>query len=131
MNQPTSQGSIPKPAKGLRRVKKACGYSIEGISYALKKEEAFRSEVILVGLLTPQLYLMEVGVAMKLMVIISMGFILVTELLNSAIEAVVDRVCEGYDPLAKVAKDMGSAAVFISLIMSAVAWGATLWEWLT
>lgn len=111
------------------RIIKATKYSMEGFGAALVNESAFRTEVAMVVVLAPTIGAMNIEMSYKVMVWMSMGVILVTELLNSAVEAVVDMTAQGYHPLAKRAKDMGSAAVFVSLMIFALALGVALWDW--
>lgn len=118
---------VPPKTKGLKRVYKATIYSMEGLGSAIAHESAFRMELILMATLGPLVVVMDIETSYKVMVLMAMGNVLVAELLNSAIEAVVDRMCKGYDPLAKRAKDMGSAAVFVALIFAGMAWAAALW----
>ena len=111
-----------KGKTGLRRLMNACGYSIAGTLAAFKHEDAFRQEVVLAVVLTPvALYFGETAIHQALM-ISSLLFIIVVELLNSSIEATVDRISVKHHKLAKRAKDIGSAAVFFSLINAAVIW---------
>ena len=111
-----------KGKTGLRRLTNAFGYSIAGTLAAFKHEDAFRQEVVLAVVLTPvALYFGETAIHQALM-ISSLLFIIVIELLNSSIEATVDRISVKHHKLAKRAKDIGSAAVFFSLINAAIIW---------
>ena len=111
-----------KGKTGFNRLINAFGYSIAGTLAAFKHEDAFRQEVILSAILIPlALYLGQTGIEQALM-ISSLLFIIVVELLNSSIEATVDRISVKHHKLAKRAKDIGSAAVFFSLINAAVIW---------
>ena len=111
-----------KGKTGLRRLMNAFGYSIAGTLAAFKHEDAFRQEVVLAVVLTPvALYFGDTAIDQALM-ISSLFFIIVIELLNSSIEATVDRISVKHHKLAKRAKDIGSAAVFFSLINAAVIW---------
>ena len=111
-----------KGKTGIRRLINAFGYSVAGTLAAFKHEDAFRQEVILAIILTPvALYYGETPVDQALM-ITSLLFIIVVELLNSAVEATVDRISVKRHKLAKRAKDIGSAAVFFSLINAAAIW---------
>lgn len=112
-----------KGKTGLRRLMNAFGYSLQGFAAAFKHEDAFRQEVFLALVLIPlAVYLGESRVEQALM-IASVLLVLIVELLNSAIEAAVDHTSIERHPLAKQAKDIGSAAVFIALIITAVVWG--------
>ena len=111
-----------KGKTGVRRLMNAFGYSIAGTLAAFKHEDAFRQEVVLAVVLTPvALYFGETAIDQALL-ISSLLFIIVVELLNSSIEATVDRISIKHHKLAKRAKDIGSAAVFFSLINAAVIW---------
>ena len=110
------------------RVIRAFGYSLAGLRAAYKKESAFRQELILAAVLIPLgLWLGRNGVERTLL-IGSVLLVLIIELLNSAVEAVVDRGGKKRDPLAGQAKDMGSAAVLIALLLLVLAWSVMLWE---
>lgn len=107
---------------GLRRVINATGYSWCGLKSAWRTEAAFRQEALLMIILLPlALLLGKNGVERALLVSVCL-VVLVAELLNSAIEAVVDRIGPEHHPLAGAAKDLGSAAVFISLVMVVMVW---------
>ncbi|HWM43447.1 MAG TPA: diacylglycerol kinase [Burkholderiales bacterium] len=107
----------------------ATQYSLAGLAAAAKHEDAFRQELILVVLLTPlALWLGNTGVERALM-IGSLILVLIVELLNSAIEATVDRISFENHRLAKRAKDIGSAAVMLSLANAALVWLLILFRW--
>lgn len=115
-----------KGKTGLRRLINAFGYSMDGIKAAYHNEDAFRQEVLMAIVLIPlALYLGESAVARTLM-IGSVLLVIIVELLNSAIEATVDRISLENHQLAKRAKDIGSAAVLITLINLAMVWGLLL-----
>lgn len=107
----------------MRRLINAFGYSVEGIKAAYLNEDAFRQEVWMAVILIPlALYLGHDAVGKALM-IASVLLVIVVELLNSAIEATVDRISLENHQLAKRAKDIGSAAVLLALVNLAVCWG--------
>ena len=111
-----------KGKTGLRRLINATGYSISGLAAAARHEDAFRQELILAAIMVPLgLWLGQSGVERALLVG-SVLLVLVVELLNSAIEATVDRVSLDDHSLAKRAKDIGSAAVMLALVNVAVVW---------
>lgn len=111
---------------GLKRILKATGYSWAGIKSAWKNEAAFRQEIVLLAALIPiGLYLGRNNIE-KAILILPLMLVIVTELLNSAIEAVVDRIGQEHHPLAGQAKDMGSAAVFFSLAAVIITWAIIL-----
>ncbi|MGH8615501.1 MAG: diacylglycerol kinase [Gammaproteobacteria bacterium] len=111
-----------KRATGLTRLWKALGYSINGLRSSYRYEEAFRQEVLLGAFLIPLAFVMPVSSLGKLLLVGSVLLVWITELLNSAVEAVVDRVSMEYHELAKHAKDAGSAAVFVSLLFCLMVW---------
>ena len=116
-----------KGKQGLTRLINALGYSRDGIAAAWKNEAAFREEVILAAIAIPlAFYLGKTGVERALL-LGSIIFILIVEILNSAVEAVVDKASPEKHDLAKRAKDMGSAAVLFSLINAALIWACVLW----
>jgi diacylglycerol kinase (ATP) len=113
-------------AKGLRRLINATFYSWAGFRACFKNEEAFRQEMILLVIMLPLgLWLGNDGVERALLVG-SLLLVPLVELLNSAVEAVVDRFGEEQHELSGRAKDMGSAAVMLSLILTAAVWGLIL-----
>lgn len=115
-----------KGKTGLRRLKNAFGYSMHGFAAAFRHEDAFRQEVLLALIMTPlACYLGDTAVERALM-ISSLLLVLIVELINSAIEAAVDHTSTERHPLAKQAKDIGSAAVFIALLMVVVVWSLIL-----
>ncbi|TAH50908.1 MAG: diacylglycerol kinase [Betaproteobacteria bacterium] len=115
-----------KGRTGLRRVWNAFHYSLEGLRAAYRHEDAFRQELWLALMLVPAaLWLGESGVA-KAILVGSLALVLLAELLNSAIEATVDRISLENHRLAKRAKDIGSAAVLVSLCNVVLVWGLVL-----
>jgi diacylglycerol kinase (ATP) len=115
-----------KGKTGLRRLLNAIGYTWDGLRAAFKHEDAFRQEVFLALLLIPlALYLGSTGVERALMIAAVLG-VLMVELLNSALEAAVDRISLEHHLLIKRAKDMGSAAVMIALVNAVVVWALVL-----
>jgi diacylglycerol kinase (ATP) len=118
-----------KPGKtGIKRVIHATGYSLLGLTAAYKNEAAFRQELWLTIILAPfAIYLGNTGVERALL-LGSLILVLIVELINSAIEAVVDRVGSEKHELSGRAKDIGSAAVMLALLNLFVIWGALLWH---
>ncbi len=113
---------------GLNRILKATVYSWQGLKASYKNEEAFRQELMLAVVLIPLgLYLGEGGVE-KVLLIVSVLLLLLVEVLNSAIEAVVDRFGGEQHELSGRAKDMGSAAVFIAIGIVVVTWALVLFH---
>jgi diacylglycerol kinase (ATP) len=116
-----------KGKKGLTRLWNALGYSRDGIQAAWANEAAFREEILLAAIAIPlAIYFGKTGVDRSLL-IGSIILILIVEIINSAIEAIVDKASPEKHELAKRAKDMGSAAVLFSLINAAVVWACVLW----
>ncbi len=111
-----------KGKTGLRRIRNALGYSLDGLAAALRHEDAFRQEALLALILIPIALSMPVDGAGKALMIGSVLLVMIVELLNSGIEAVTDRVSLENHDLAKRAKDLGSAAVMMSLVSVPVAW---------
>ena len=111
-----------KGKTGIRRLANAFTYSVAGTLAAFKHEDAFRQEVILSIVLIPlAIYLGQTAIEQTLM-IASILLIIIVELLNSSLEATVDRISVKRHKLSKRAKDIGSAAVFFSLVNAAVIW---------
>lgn len=117
-----------KGKTGLRRVWNALNYSLAGLKAAYLCEDAFRQEVWLAVLLIPTALLLPVPWIGKGLMIASVLLVLIVELINSAIEAVVDRVSLENHRLAKRAKDIGSAAVLIALLQVIIVWACVLLE---
>ncbi len=112
-----------KGKTGLRRIVAAIGYSLDGLRAAFANEDAFRQEVFMAIILIPlSLVMPGAGKLGKALMIGSVLFVLIVELLNSAIEAAVDRISLEDHQLAKRAKDIGSAAVFLSLANVVAIW---------
>jgi diacylglycerol kinase (ATP) len=123
----TQTGESPHKGKtGLKRVWNACFHSIDGLRAALRHEDAFRQEVLLAAALIPAALFMPATGTGKALMIASVLVVLIVELLNSAIEAAVDRISLEHHPLAKRAKDIGSAAVMLALLNVPVVWGLVL-----
>ena len=111
-----------KGKTGLKRIWNALFYSLDGLAAAIKHEDAFRQEVLLALILVPVAVYLPVSEVGKGLMIVSVLLVLIVELLNSGIEAVTDRVSLEDHALAKRAKDLGSAAVMLSLINVAAVW---------
>lgn len=124
-----SMGSGESPHKGktgLKRVWNAFFYSMDGLRAAFRHEHAFRQEMLLAALLIPSALLLPVSGTGKALMIAVVLLVLIVELLNSAVEAAVDRISLDNHELAKRAKDIGSAAVFLALVNVPVVWGLVL-----
>jgi diacylglycerol kinase (ATP) len=125
-NSQSHKESPFKGKTGLRRLMNAFGYSVEGFKAAFKHEDAFRQEVFIAAVLIPLALYLEHAALHRILMIGSVLLVLIVELLNSAVEAVVDRVSIERHVLAKRAKDIGSAAVFIALTNVVMTWGFIL-----
>ena len=115
-----------KGKTGLRRLWNALHYSLAGFKAAYQNEDAFRQETLLAAVLIPLALFLPAGALGKALMIACVLLVLVVELLNSAVEATVDRISLENHHLAKRAKDIGSAAVLLSLINLAVVWALVL-----
>lgn len=113
---------VPEPSTGIKRIIKAAGYSWQGIVYAWRNEAAFRQESVLFVIASIIALSSSVSNIEKVLLIGCVGLVIIVEILNSAIEAVVDRFGKEYHDLSKAAKDMGSAAVLLSLILAGITW---------
>ncbi|ADL56784.1 diacylglycerol kinase [Gallionella capsiferriformans] len=111
-----------KGKTGLRRLLNAFGYSLAGFRAAYKHEDAFRQEALLAAILIPLAFWLPVSMTGRALMIGSVLLVIIVELLNSAIEATVDRISLDSHDLAKRAKDIGSAAVLVSLVNATVIW---------
>ncbi len=111
-----------KGKTGLRRLLNALGYSLAGFRAAYKHEDAFRQEVLLAFVLIPLALWLNVSLLGKALMLGSVLLVIIVELLNSAVEATVDRISLDSHDLAKRAKDIGSSAVLVSLINVIVIW---------
>ncbi|PPD12977.1 MULTISPECIES: diacylglycerol kinase [Methylophilus] len=126
-NQSSSHQESPFKGKtGVRRLINAFGYSMDGFKAAYQHEDAFRQEVWLSLVLIPLAFYLEAEALHRILMVGSVLLVMIVELLNSAVEAVVDRVSIERHALAKRAKDIGSAAVLLALINLCVVWGLIL-----
>lgn len=114
--------------KGLDRVVKAYGYSLAGLRAAWRGEAAFRQEIILLLIMLPLAFWLGRSLLETLMLIVVCVLVVIVELLNSAIEAVVDRTGDEYHLLSGRAKDMGSAAVFVSVMLVVFVWLGVVYD---
>jgi diacylglycerol kinase (ATP) len=125
MDQPSSEF---KSKGGLARIVGAFRYSIAGFSTAWRHEHAFRQELMVAVPATILALVLKISAFQKLALIAVLGLVLLVELLNAAIEAVVDRVSLERHPLSKAAKDLGSAAVALAITMAAATWAVVLYN---
>ncbi|VXD03109.1 diacylglycerol kinase (modular protein) [Enterobacterales bacterium 8AC] len=115
-------------ATGLARIIKAAGYSYKGLTAAWQNEAAFRQESVAAVVAIILAIWLDVGAIARILLIGSVLLVMIIELLNSAIEAVVDRVGTDYHELSGRAKDMGSAAVSLTIVLALLVWGSVLWQ---
>jgi len=114
--------------RGLMRLVSATRYSVSGLSAAWRSEAAFRQETMLALVLLPVAFWLGTNVAERALLIGSVLLVLIVELLNTAVEYTVDRIGTERNSLSGAAKDMGSAAVLLTLFLWAVTWGGIAWE---
>jgi len=112
----------PENNHGLKRVYRATGFSMQGLKLAWIQEAAFRQELMLAIIMLPIALLVDITTIERLFLILTLFIVLIVELLNSAIEAVVDRIGHEIHPLSGQAKDVASAAVFMSLALCGITW---------
>ncbi|MCX7200073.1 MAG: diacylglycerol kinase [Proteobacteria bacterium] len=125
--EPRPEAESPhKGRSGLRRIVNAFGYSMSGLAAAYRNEAAFRQEVLLAAVLVPLALFLPASGAGRALMVGSVMLLLVVELLNSAVEATVDRVSLDDHSLAKRAKDIGSAAVMVALVNVPITWALVL-----
>ncbi|HEG4449117.1 diacylglycerol kinase [Aeromonas hydrophila] len=116
---------MAKPgATGVTRIINATGYSMKGLKSAWINEAAFRQELMLILLLMPLAFWIGDTLEQILLLVCISWLVVIVEVLNSAVEAVVDRIGSEHHELSGRAKDLGSAAVFIALVLNALVWGA-------
>ena len=113
---------------GVRRIIRATRFSAQGLAQAWRHEAAFRQELVLVIVMAPAALWLGQSIVERSLLIAVLLLVLIVELLNSAIEAAIDRHGDEQHDLSGRAKDMGSAAVFISLLLVALVWGAVAWQ---
>lgn len=123
MHAPDTLESPHKGQRGIRRLVNAFFYSLSGLALAYRHESAFRQEVALAVVLLPAACVLPVDAVERVLLIGTVLLTLIVELLNSSVEAAIDRI--GFDThrLSKRAKDLGSAAVLLTLLLLAVTWG--------
>jgi diacylglycerol kinase (ATP) len=120
---PSGESSF-KSKSGFSRIAKAASYSYDGLKAAWQHEHAFKQELMLCLVLLPVALFLPVSLFERVAMIACLFALLIVELINSAIEAVVDRVSLDRHPLSKRAKDLGSAAVLLTFLMGIMVWGA-------
>ncbi|SFV64755.1 Diacylglycerol kinase [hydrothermal vent metagenome] len=110
----------------MKRIIKAFVYSMAGLKATWQNETAFKQEVILSAILLPLIFWLTNDVIERVILIMPIFLVLIVEILNSAIEACIDRIGAEIHPLSKQAKDMGSAAVWLSLLLVVIVWSIIL-----
>lgn len=113
---------------GIRRILRATKFSAQGFRSAWQHEAAFRQELVLVVLMTPLAIWLGGSIVETALLIAVLLLVLIVELFNSAIEAAIDRHGDEHHELSGRAKDMGSAAVFVVLVIVVLVWGAVAWQ---
>ncbi|RJF94988.1 diacylglycerol kinase [Noviherbaspirillum saxi] len=126
MHKGEAQTSEFKSKSGFKRVLAAVRYSLAGLKTAWRTEHAFRQELMVMIPAAMLALFLPVTLMQKLALIVVLLLVLIVELINSAIEAVVDRISLECHPLSKNAKDFGSAAVCLALLLAGLTWGAIL-----
>jgi diacylglycerol kinase (ATP) len=116
-----------KGQRGLRRLFNAFFYSLSGLRLAFDHESAFRQEIAIAVILVPLACLVPVAPAERVLLVGSVVLLLIVELLNSSVEAAIDRIGLDTHRLSKRAKDLGSAAVLLALVLLATTWALILW----
>lgn len=115
--------------RGIKRVWSALKYSLAGFKAAFKTEEAFRMELYMSAILLPVTFFLNVTKVEKVLLIGSVLIVLLMELVNTAIETVIDRISEDYHIASKKAKDIGSLLVLVSIVYLVITWGLIiLWR---
>ena len=113
---------------GWRRLVKATGYSWQGLQAAWRHEAAFRQETVVAVIAIVIAGWLDVDMVSRILLIGSVVLIMIVEIINSAIEAVVDRLGTEIHPLSGRAKDLGSAAVLLAILLAVFVWGSVLWH---
>ncbi|MBO1929224.1 diacylglycerol kinase [Providencia rettgeri] len=114
--------------KGFTRVIKAAGYSLKGLKAAWVNEAAFRQESVAAIIAIFITFYLDISYIDRILLVSSVVLVAIVELLNSAIEAVVDRIGSEYHELSGRAKDIGSAGVFVSIGLALFIWALVLWQ---
>ena len=128
MHDPKNYGETMKSKGGLSRLVNALKYTWDGLKAAAQFEEAFKQELMVVIPLSIAAWFIPVSAVERALLFSVLQLILIVELINSAIEANTDHISLDRHPLAKRAKDMGSAAVFLTILIATVTWAAVLWQ---
>jgi diacylglycerol kinase (ATP) len=120
---------MAKPdVRGVQRIIEAFGYSLKGFKAAWENEEAFRTEIIVLPFMCVAAFYVGKDLTQIAFLLACLFLVLAAELVNSAIEAVVDRISDDIHPLSGRAKDMGSSIVLIALIINGIVWGLLIYQ---
>lgn len=117
-----------KKHRGFKRIQMAACHSFDGFCFGLLEESAFRQELLLAALMLPWAFVIEFNIIERLLLVGSVILVLIIELVNSGIEAAVDRISFAHHSLSKRAKDYGSAAVLLALLLCGVIWISLLYS---
>lgn len=117
--------------RGFKRIIMATGHSLDGVRYAVQEESAFRQELFLALLMAPWAFIIDFDHLERLLLLGSIVLVLIMELLNSGIEAAIDRISFDHHSLSKRAKDYGSAAVLLALVLCGFTWVTLLYPHLS
>lgn len=128
MSDPEDYSQTMKSKGGISRLFSALAYTWDGLKAAAQHEEAFKQELFCVVPLSIAAWFIPVPIVERALLFSVLQLILIVELINSAIEANTDHISLARHPLAKRAKDMGSAAVFLAIVIALMAWGCVLWQ---
>lgn len=128
MPAPEDYGQTMKSKGGISRLFKALGYTWDGLKAAIQHEEAFKQELVVILPLAIAAWFIPVPLLERALLFSVLQLILIVELINSAIEANTDHISLARHPLAKRAKDMGSAAVFLAIVVALTTWSCVLWQ---
>ncbi|MBL4582924.1 MAG: diacylglycerol kinase [Gammaproteobacteria bacterium] len=126
MSENESNSQLPAKKKGVSRLIAATGFSLAGLKAALQHEEAFRLEAVIFCILAPAGIWLGQSRVEQVLLVGSLFIVLLMELINSALEATIDRGGSEFHVLAGRAKDIGSAAVFVALLLTVFTWGMLL-----
>ena len=118
---------IPEKRTGISRVLRAFKFSLDGFRYLLK-EAAFRQEVMLTIVAGVALVFIDISLQLKLIMMASLVFVMITEALNTGMEVIIDMISPEYDVRAKAVKDIGSLAVLMSFVIAAIVWFSALYQ---
>ena len=129
MSNPEPYGQSMKSKGGFSRLISALRYTWDGLRAAAKHEEAFKQELMVVVPLSIVAWFVPVSLPERALLFSVLQLILIVELINSAIEDNTDHISLERHPLAKRAKDMGSAAVFLTIVIALAIWGTVLWQY--